>query len=508
MQRNFGKTVLLFALVFVLSVLSASAIQVRQAIVNTDENLRRQLPVVATISQDVEAHLNAENEAGIGIPIEAVRAPLIREVGKLSYVKMFDYTTWGFHFFSDVLIRAFDSNLIEGENLTDHQSLIYQGLEIEQFTLKGVENPLVADIEAGLVELVEGRVFTESEIDLGSHVALVSDDFLRSNNLQLGDMIVLEYRIYHEEPGMLIIEEHFALENLLGFETFELEIIGVFEHTFYQEESPDWLQIHNHFDITNRIYVSNRFIESTIDLYLDVFIDTNPELLEDFLNADSIEDIIQHEHMLFLLYDPIDLLSFRNAAYEILPDFWVISDLSNAYADISASMELLRNVANNMLIGTILAMISTVSLLLILFLRERQQEIGVYLALGERKNVLIGQILLEVIIISAVAIFLALFVGNVFAREISTAMIRHDLANQVNQPQFAMRPWHSPEMLGFRFEMTHEEMLENYDVSLDPVTSAVFVGVTLSVLSVSTIAPISFIVRFNPKKILLQGKIG
>jgi len=508
MQRNFGKTVLLFSLIFVLSILSASAIQVRRAVLNTDDNLRRQLPAVATISQDIEAHLNAESEAGVEISIDAVRADLIREIGELSYVRTFDYTTWGLNFFSNAHIRSFDPELIESGNLIDHQSLLLQGLSFEQFILKGVRNPLIVDIEAGLIELIEGRTFTEFEIYSGSHVALVSDEFLQANSLQLGDMLVLDYRIYQEESGSRVVEEHFSVENLLKYEVFELEIIGVFAHEFYHDETPDWFLIQTHFDIINRIYVPNGLIESTLDLYVEVFLETNPELLEEFLEADAIEDIIQHEHMIFLLYDPIDLLSFRSTAHEILPDFWVVSDLSNAYGDISASMELLREVADGVLLGTILAMILVVSLLFILFSHERQHEIGIYLALGEKRKSIIGQILLEVTIASLAAIFLALIVGNILAREASTAMIRHHLVNQTEQSQSGMRQWQSPEMLGFRFEMTHEEMLENYKVHLDITTSAVFIGISFIAISISTVAPIIYITRLDPKSILLQGKIG
>lgn len=502
--RNWGKTLILFLLLFLLSVLSASAILVRHAILTTDENLRRQLPAIATISQDILAHELANQYAGVTLPVDAVRATMIREIGALPYVRQYDYTSWRLSFFSDDLFRTFEwYSLLEAE-LIDFQSLRVAGLDFENFVLKGVQNPLIADIEAGLIDLFSGRVFTEEEIELGSPVVLVSNDFAIANNLQLGDVLDLEYRIYYERAGTVVVEEHFSADNMLGSELFSLEIIGIFDYEFVDPGFPDMMRIFQYFNIINQFYVPNRLIESTIDLYFDVFFETNPDILGDFLTVDNIEDAIQHEHMIFLLYDPVYLLAFGTAANEILPEFWVISDLSNAYANITTSMELLRDVSDSVLAGTIVAMVLTVSLLLALIIRDRYGEIVVYLALGQTRMKIIGQILLEVYLVAILAIFSALLFGNVFGNEISTMMLRHEMANQVNQPTPQIRPWNSPEALGFRFEISPDEMLENYEVRLNVNSVIIFVGLKVAILSVTTILPVVLILRLRPKEVLMM----
>jgi len=507
-KRHPVKVLLQFALVFLLSTLASSAISIRQAIINTDQNLRRQLPAIAMIRQDVEAHTLAGELTGEWITIEGVHASVVREIGILPYVRMFDYTAWGFQFFSTDLVRVFYPELIEDVVLTDQHSLLAQGVGFEQFNLKGIHNPYVADIEAGLIDLVTGRVFTALEVENGDHVALVSQNFLLINNLQLGDTLLLEYKIYREEAGTLIIEQHFAEDNLLGSKIFELEIIGVFEHTF--EENPDQnvMEISNHFEIINRFYVPNKLIESTIELYVEVLSEEYPEFLEEFLGAESVEDFIQYENMVFLLYDPIYLSSFRYAAERILPEFWVISDLSNAYATISSSMEMMNEIADGLLIGASLAIMITLSLLLIIFLRDRQLEIGIYLALGKKKINIAFQVIIEILIIAFIAITCSLFVGNILASEISIAMIQHDLERQEAEGTSISILGESLESMGFRFEITPEEMLEAYDVSLSVEVIITFYSLTISVIVSSALIPVVYIMKSKPKDILLKSSIG
>lgn len=505
--RNKGKTIILFFIIFLLTIIIFSSILFRESIVTTDDNLRRQLPAIATISQNIDAHVRAEQNLGFNIPLEPVRASMIREIGELPYVRMYDYSSWGFNFFSEKLIRTFNENIIENQVLVDNQSLRFHGIDFEQFILKGIRNPLVADLETGLIELIDGRVFTEDEISTGSHVVLVSESFAFSNNLQVGDKFILEYRIYHEEEGSRLIEEFFDKENLLGLKVFELEIIGLFEHTLYQSEFPTPLEIGQHISIINQIYVPNRLIESTLDLYYEVFIDTNPEILAEFLNAESLEDFIQREHMIFLLDDPIDLQSFRLKANDILPDFWEMRDLSNAYANITNAMNSLNELATNVLIATLITSILAVGLLTQINVKERIQEIGIYLALGRKKTSIIIQFLLEILIISIIASLLGLLVATLASHNLSTRMLKIDMANQANRINKEIGAWNSPESLGFRFEMTHEEMLEHHSINLNSTSIIQFILIIIVIFGISTSSAVFSIVRLEPKELLIQSKI-
>lgn len=120
---------------------------------------------------------------------EPLTSELIREVGQLSDVRMFDYALWGYNFLKPSLIPVtsfeeteFDVGGIPGA-----------------FTLRGIQYHHVMDIELGLIEFREGRVFTEDEIKTGASVTMVNQAFLTENALTIGDTITLMYRIYNEE---------------------------------------------------------------------------------------------------------------------------------------------------------------------------------------------------------------------------------------------------------------------------------------------------------------------
>lgn len=500
--RQKGKTLTLFALISLLSSLSAGALLTRQAIMNTDLALRAQLPAVATIHLDQDAVHEEERITGVMPSFVGQLTPTtIREIGELPYVRLFDYTAWGFNFFSEVLIRYFEPNLFLNVDqelvvVDDFESLSLQlPSHLEQFSLRGVHSPHVAMIETGVLELVDGRVFTADEVTHGLPVTLVSQGFLEANHLALGDILALEYRIYQEEEGLL----DFSQENLLGTKPFELEIIGVFNHELRAADHWEFWEVVQHIRLMNEIYVPNLLIESVVELYQEA----HPELLAETLAGGSLEDVIFYENILFLLNDPTELAAFEAAASHLLPDFWVVSDLSNAYAAIASSMEMIQGVVDYVFLGAIAATLVILTLVMLLFLRGRRQEIGIYLALGEKKISIIRRMMMEMLLIAVFAISMALLTGYQLGSVISREMIAQDLHRQAQQTNDEFNVTSdSLEGMGFVHEMTHEEMLDLYEVSLSGWVVLLFYSVTLGVVFISTAIPVWFIMQINPKEIL------
>jgi len=509
LKRQLFKTMLLFAMVFLLGALMSSAISIRYAIINTDHALRRQLPAVATIHVD-ERRIQVEQElSDEWIFLENVTPTLIREIGRLPYVQAFDYTAWGHRFFSETLMRAFDADLFllaehPQENATDRGSLtVREGVSFEQFTLKGIQNPNVVDIESGLVDLVSGRVFTEDEIENGAHVVIVSQSFLNANHLVLGEHMLLEYRIYDEFSG-----HENPLDHLIDTKIFELEIIGIFDHALPEGEQLSSGTIHQHIQMVNRLYVPNRLVESVIPFYFDTFLETHPEILEHLMGEGELEDMLRYENIVFLLNDPLDLESFRAYVNSRLPEFWTTSDLSNAYADMSSSMAMMQEIANALAISAFVATIITLGLLILLYIKDRKLEIGVYLALGEKKKKIVGQVMIELLVVAVLALSFSLIVGHLVATQVSVHMIQTDLVRQASEERVIIGEADTPEALGFRHEITHEEMLELYDTSLNLMTVIVFYGTTFAIIAISVIPPIYYLAKLQPKNVLIKGSIG
>jgi len=149
------------------------------------------------------------------------------------------------------------------------------------------------------------------------------------------------------------------------------------------------------------------------------------------------------------------------------------------------------------------------SLLIVLFLHDRREEIGIYLALGEKKSYVVLQIFLEIFIITTLATILSLFIGNMVAERLSQVILQNDLvANTSTDQLIQMGGWNDFNTMGFGFEMTVEEMLEAYSVSLDGLTIIIFIGVTIATTSLSIMMPMIYLVKLRPKDILMKSAIG
>lgn len=500
---NWKKTCLLTLAYLITMIAVAASLSIRQAVVNTDENLRRQLPAIATVHVDEEEILEARDSSSEWIPLEKLSGEQIRQIGHLPQVKAFDYTIWGQHFFHETLIRPFNPQVLLDSNPDfapprDHQSLRTQGFDLEQFALRGTHTPHLVDIQAGLIQLVAGRTFQEDEMANAVGVAIVSMDFMDANALQLGDRISFEHRIYNEaDPGVLDLNDWLDPANLLASYQVELEIVGIFRYEL-SEEPIEWQDFTRFTAITNRIYVPNTLIESFIPRYLDAFITIVPDLL------DHLDELIHYENILFLLEDPMDLEAFRFEATELLPPFWRVSDLSNAYGDISHAMANFSWLADTMLISSVVAAIIITSLLTILALKERKQEIGIYLALGETRRALIVQFFVEFLSLAVISAALALGAGSLLAQQISTRHIQQSLAAQAEEEHFLRIEGGTPESLGFSFELTHEEMLAGFDTSLGIPAIINFYLIAMGSIALSTIAPITYVSRLKPRDVLMN----
>ena len=493
MKRHLLRTFLLFFVILLLTTGVASAISVRQAVINIDESLRARLPAIASIHLD-QATLNDPDLFREDFEREPLTSEIIREIGELSYVRMFDYALWGYNFFNSSLIPVIRFDEIE--------------LDISRragaFFLRGIQYHNVMDIESGLIELVNGRVFTEEEVETGATVAIVSQAFLNENELTIGDTIYLMYRIYDEEAmgEERILSVAYGDEHLLGEKLFELEVIGSFSQEF--EGDPSSFELLNHLSLLNQFYVPNLLIESTLDLYIEAFSEVNPELVELLQSADFREELIQYENIIFMMHDPLYLENFKQKADILLPNFWIASDLSNSYADFASSMDMLNEVFLFVMISATGATLLVVTLSTLLILRERKKEIGIYLALGERKKKIIYQLFIELMLPAMIALSLALFVGSQLSSFISESMIREDLMRQSEVDEGIITiEFGTLESLGFRHEMTHEEMLEMYEIRLDTTTIIHFFMVGLGSVAISIMIPVLGLLRFEPKEILL-----
>ena len=525
-KRQPVKSGILLFLVLILATVSSGAISTRQAINNTEESLMLQTPTVATLSLNAEA---AAEEAGV--PVMELGPELwrtgqpsreeISAVGNLPYVRAYDSVMTP-SLKSQNLELAMpeidEQRLPDGVNLNNVRSMLSVrelGAYVEIFHARGVANPDLTDIDAGLIELVDGQTFAQADIDNKTPVVIISQAFAEKNNLYVGAMIEFE-NIVSDTPAMAregigFFVTHWHEERFMAaHQLLEFEVVGIFDtyHDFNYHGDDKWMienSVAEYISLHNRIYMPISVAEEIIIFQnegmlsiLDAFLEMSPHYTPEELIPE--EPLVQS---IFVVYDPRYLDELQAAGSEILPGFWEITDLRGVNSGLIASMDTMRGIADMILIIAAGATITILTLIITLLLRDRRHEIGIYMALGEKKSKVIFQFLTEIIIVSTIAITIALFVGNGLSTTISRNLLEQNLtrnAEQDDRHDGAAIPW---ELALFNSgELSIEETLDMYNTSLGMEAIAIFVSVSSSVILLSTVVPVAYVVKLEPKKVL------
>jgi len=531
--RQPGKSILLFSTIFALAILLSSAISIRNAIVQTESNLRSRLPAVATLGWE---HAGSGYLDGDSPTFEYPTSEMISEVGALPYIGSYDFSGSS-GLVSRDLVRADNMPLFESlledlmttePNLIDNLQLntLFLGLkseggQVELLFVQGISSEQPSDLELGIISLNSGRLMTESEIAEAAPVAVVSYDFAQVNSLEIGSTFVLENNVYDEvrmyESGIFDNFMYWHLEEfLMAQEVVELEVVGIVEinpSAFHVDMDNVDMVTWRISEINNTIFMPVTLLESVQRSVLPYWIELREMRAEHFYGGVMTQTNLSDELPLeltatFILNDPSELGEFKEAAARILPDGWGIYDFSNAFAPMTSSMENMRTVANLIFVGGVLATIVVLSLLINLFLRDRRGEVGLYRALGESKFKIGGQIVSEVLIISILAIILGFFAGNMVSSQLSRNMIEQEITLDADNVALSSAEMIESQTFGIRHlapgPMEIDEMMASFDTSLNITSSIFYFSIQVGTIFVAAVIPVALMLKSEPKELLMQ----
>lgn len=474
-SRQWKKSLALCLALFILGSMASGGLAISRAIHVMEVNLRRRIPPLATLIHDEEAIVAFREATGEWGDLQ-ITQETIEEIGGLHYVRAFDYSLRGDSFFSRYLrlptdptpyLETFWGNPDGVRAILE--SLIFRDEDLERIQIRGIFNHLVLDIENGVIELVQGRVFSEEEIQESKPVALVSQAFARENHLSIGSYLPMEHNFYEESISL------------------ELEVVGIFRPSVVMDSETNFVEFHNHMTLNNRVYAPIGIPQEAIAL------EGEPIVFQDIV---------------FILNDSLELEDFYLAASDLLPEFWKVYDLTGAFSDMSVALSALQQFSDWILFGAVGSSLLVLGLLVVLFLSERKQEIGIYLGLGEKRINVAIQLFLEVLLVGAVALVLALFNGHFLASHLSHRILIDELAANGTSMNFDVIEGLDFNSMGLGFWLTHEEMMEAYEIPLDYRTILSFVGTFIGMIVLSMGIPLASLTRLNPKEILMKSSLG
>ncbi len=451
--RRFGKTSILLLLTFILSNVLAASIAIGEASLNVERTMKQLLGANATIELDYEKI--QEMPDFNWDTLEIITADMVEQVGQLPQVKYYDYNQE--YYASSSTLLSYDPN--------------NPNLDMHYFSLKGVQYPPILDFAEGKGELKDGRVFEASDIENGAYVALISDKVSEINNIFVGDTIVLR-NVYYNKDNQEVVRE------------IVLDVVGIFTpaiNTSTPNQRDQWID----YSSFNRIYVPNGVSQLENRWWLEQYISDYPD------SGMRIDQI--YIYPTFVLQEPEMVDSFKVEALAYIPEYYRVRASSDAYDSVAGPIKFIGGLSTTLLWVGIFSTILILSLVVILFLRDRKHELGIYLALGERAYKVVLQILIETTSIALLGITLSLFSGQWIARATSDALLQMRMGeDDVVMPFYYGDNYISP-----------EEVINAYEIKLDGRYILLLYGVGLGTIMMSSVAPMIYILRLKPKKILM-----
>lgn len=470
--RNLGKSISLLVVILILGNVMSGSMAIQQATNNAQAVIKEKLGPTATITID-GAKLDEMIEQNVDVSMEVITLDLMKQVGESDYVKYYDYNALE-HLVSNEI------TLYHGEDLIDNYEYVMG------FLLKGVNHAPIVDIEVEEGKLVDGRVFTQDEIDNGATVTVISKKVADKNNLAVGDTFTLVNEVY----GYDEVKE---MDVLYDSQDLPLEIIGIFEPNisgeYLEELSPDHEFFPANIEYNNTMYVPNDVVAAESRFYYEV----NGRYNEDFVAAlEASDGDVSNYSPIYVLNNLDEHEAFSEDVTPLLPDYYKISSAMDNYEKISGPIDSMSRLSKYVLYISVGAMILVVSLIVSMFIRNRRHELGTYVSSGEKKGRVTAQVLLETIIIAIIGITIALFSGNMIAEQVSKSALQ-DVEIKDASSDYA----HYGEIIT---ELTTEDVLNAYEIKLDSTFMLTFYGVGLLTIVISMIVPFIYMIRLHPRE--------
>ena len=299
---------------------------------------------------------------------------------------------------------------------------------------------------SGSFKLTEGRALKTG--DKGK--VLLHKKLAEKNNLKIGDKFKIKSNLYDSD------------NEKQADETIEVEVVGLFEGenkarvTYAQELYEN--NIITDIDTAARLY---GYTEDTA-IYQDATF---------FVNGDK---------------------NINWRAYNLIKS-------STNYPGLQQSISGIYGIVDKLLLGSLIFSGMVITLLLFLWINARRKEIGIMLSLGKTKIDIIGQFILELIIISVIAFTGAYFAANYTAKGVSDNILKNinsEITKKSEKEGKLSNVGGGAEFDGFNRTLTKLNVKIN-------VQDVIYVGILCTIIILIALGVASYkIMKKHPKTLL------
>lgn len=465
-RNNLSKSLVLFAIVFIIGNVMCASLAITNSIENTQNEFRKhygekvEIEIMESLSiRDIYKNGSSDLMKRV---YEYLNNLVTNNQEVLQYLDM------------NTAISGFYSNELK---YVDENEEVSGDMSVYLF---GTSNPNMGLIKNYKIELIEGRLFSEEEMEKGSKVILISENFQieKDGNYQkveIGDVLEFERRIVSTKT-----------EEVLYTEKAEYEVIGIYKRYDNVMVENEQYAYENHMA---RIYAPLNAIKEEEARFAQL----NEEIQYDMKN---INNTMMTEKVYFQLKSDVSMNRFEvalNTLKENDPSVFKelsVTSTNDIYKKISGPIESMSEIASFLFIMSSILCVLILSVAIFILIKNRKHEVGILISLGETKSKVILQILLEIMTVGMLALGCSMVSGNQIGKFYSNMLIQEQMET-------------SKDSLTVDEAKLQEELIENYSFEMSKEYVIGVVGTGSVVLLLSVVVPIGYIVRLKPKKILL-----
>jgi len=455
-----GKTFLQIFIFTVICLLVLTGLTIQTAAKKSADQARQSLGGNVTLQFDTEKMMETQRAAGGRVRIASDPIPLESAEELVSYEDV-----KGYNFYSSTTGIASDFEPIEEESEENGENPMGPGrggFAMGDISLEGVIfTDSIQEFIDGESSMVEGRHLTED--DVNQKVTMIEKTIAEENELVVGDTIKVQSA--DEEQSV------------------SLEIVGIYKTTSTAADMGG-MSIAA-LNPVNKLYLPYTAVNElkgtdftgTIDRA--IYYINDPENIDRFVNQATQES-------------GIDFSTYKLDANDTLYQ-QMIGPINNV-ASFSKNVVYLVTIAGAIILGLIIMM----------SIRERKFEMGVLLALGEKKWKLISQLIVEILVVVLIALGISAACGNLVASQVGDQLLTQQLENE--ETSATPESFRGPAMIGGMgipgqtFQQV--EPVDELQIKITSEDIGMLAIISFLIAIFSTILPSLSLLRLQPKMIL------
>ncbi|EAG5665482.1 ABC transporter permease [Listeria monocytogenes] len=488
MKARKGRSVLQLIIFTVVCVLILSGFTIQSAADKASELAREQLGGTVTLTVDREKQMQTmRDEAASSDSSSTESKPQFEsspidvsdanELAKLNHVASYNYysSTQALASGFDPIESSGDTSSSSDETSTTTETQGPGGgqggpqMVDADLSISGLlDSATSTDFEAGTSELTSGVAITSADKD--KNVAMVEENLAEENDWKVGDS--------------------FTVTSSDGNTKVTLKIVGIYKTT---DSGSDMAQNFSFLNPYNKVYVPYTVANTIKGSDYKNTVDSAVYTMDDAANISAFEKEAKK-------VDSIDWDTFKLDANDTL--YQQMIGPINSVASFSKNVVYIVSIAGALILG----------LLVMMQVRDRKYEMGVLLAIGEKRGKLIAQFFVEILIVALVSFGLAAASSHYVAQLAGNQLLaqQNSSTNETTTSTENRGPGGGGQggPGGFGQSVSNltknTEQIKELDIQVTLEDMLKMGGIGIGIAFISVLLPAALVLRMNPKTILTK----